>query len=133
MKSLFGILPKSIRNIIQRSSYYRDKQLEKGTIIHRDQIDSILNEAPPLMMNDVLKKKPKVGIIKSEITLYGDEYVKKIASWLRYERFCKNNNIPYDFYDITRSNWLEESEKYDIIVGLAPTDPAYQDMIESKT
>lgn len=67
-----------------------------------------MNEAPILKLDYNLKEKPNIAIIKTQESLIGKEYVNPKASWLRYERFCKNNELPYNFLDITRSDWMEQ-------------------------
>lgn len=94
--------------------------------------DKYLDEAPILKLDCNLDNLPKVGIVKTQKSILGEEYVNPKASWLRYERFCKNNDIPYGFYDITLSDWIQEADKYDIIICHTESTPAYQDMIESK-
>ncbi|WP_214079740.1 hypothetical protein [Mesotoga sp.] len=59
-----------------------------------------------LAIPDILKM-PKVGLVKDK----GEK-----SYWPKYERFLKNNEIPYGFYDIHSHNWLEQSNEFDLIV-----------------
>jgi len=54
-------------------------------------------------------KKPRVGIVKD---------LSKFPSWTRYARFCENNSIPYEIYNIHNHDWLEKSKGFDIIAGI---------------
>lgn len=132
MKSLSRLIPNSIKELLIHTSFYRRFAIRNKLVIRYSEVDEVLNQAPILTLNKELEKKPRVGIIKSQLSILGEDFVKPKASWLRYERFCKNNNIPYGFYDISKHDWLVEAQKYDVIICHTESTPAYQDMIESK-
>jgi glutathione synthase/RimK-type ligase-like ATP-grasp enzyme len=132
MKSSISVISDPIKRILRKTNQYKKYQILKKTVVKYSEVDAYLNEAPILELKHPIKHKPYVGIIKTQESILGDDYVNPKASWLRYERFCKNNNIPYGFLDITRSDWMAESMPYDIIVCHTEGNPAYQDMIESK-
>jgi glutathione synthase/RimK-type ligase-like ATP-grasp enzyme len=132
MKAKFNFIPESVKRILRKTGFYRKRFLRNRTAVKYFEVDIFLNEAPVLKLDVDLKKKPKVAIIKTQESLLGKDYVNPKASWLRYERFCKNNEITYGFLDITRSNWMDEAEKYDMIICHTESNPAYQEMIESK-
>lgn len=96
------------------------------------EVDAFINQAPPLSLEEELNKKPRVAIIKTQEIIKAEGYVNPKASWLRYERFCKNNDIPYGFYDITKSDWISKAEEFDIFVCHTEGTPSFQDMIEPK-
>ncbi|HPT77505.1 MAG TPA: hypothetical protein PK830_00140 [Candidatus Atribacteria bacterium] len=65
--------------------------------------------APPVIMDwpaDV--RKPRVGLVKSEFDKY--------AYWPKFERFLINNEIPYEFYDVYKSTFADDADRFDIIV-----------------
>lgn len=59
--------------------------------------------------------KPKVGLVQD---LNDPPY------WTKYERFLRNNQFPFEYYDIHRSDWLATSKQFDVIIwasmGYAP-------------
>jgi glutathione synthase/RimK-type ligase-like ATP-grasp enzyme len=59
--------------------------------------------------------KPKIGLIQDR---------KLPPYWTKYERFLRNNGIPFEYYDIHRSDWLAVSKQFDVIIwaseGAAP-------------
>lgn len=132
MKAKYNIIPEYIKVILRKTSFYKKHSLKRKTVVKYSEVDIFLNEAPILKLDYNLKEKPNIAIIKTQESLIGKEYVNPKASWLRYERFCKNNDLPYNFLDITRSDWMEQAKKYDIIICHTESTPAYQDMIESK-
>lgn len=92
-----------------------------------------LETAPPVLMPDRSKADGiKIGIVKDSNFYESKGLVSPRASWLRYERFCINNGIRYGFYDIYRSDWIEQAAQYDIIVWQTDSNPAEQHIAESK-
>ncbi len=60
-------------------------------------------------------RKPKIGLVQDW---------KVPPYWTRYERFLRNNQIPFEYYDIHRSDWLAISKQFDVILwattGISP-------------
>lgn len=127
-----NFIPESIKKILRKTDAYKSRAIRNKTAVKYSETGVFLDEAPVLKLDGDLKKKPKVAIIKTQATQFGEDYINPKASWLRYERFCKNNAIPYGFLDITKSDWMEEAEMYDLIICHTESNPAYQEMIESK-
>lgn len=132
MKAKFNFIPKPIKAFLRKTSFFKKQAIAKKQVLPLDEIDSILNQAPPLLLENTVKSKPKVGIVITQESGFFVDYGNPKASWRRYKRFCDNNDIPYEYYDIKRSDWLQEADKYDIIICHTPSTPAYQEMIESK-
>lgn len=133
MKSSTKVLPNFLFKFFRETSLYKKyTTLNRGYLIKYSEIDKVLDLAPPVLINFQLAKLPKVAIVRTTSKSILDGFVNPKSSWLRYERFCKINNIPYSFFDITNSDWLEKAEEFDIFVCHTPSNPAYQEMIESK-
>jgi len=73
--------------------------------------------------------KPKIGVVKNDrehlLTLPTD-------CWPKYQRYLEHNDIPYEFFDISKSNWIEEALNFDVIVWRTDSDPATQRDAETK-
>lgn len=83
----------------------RDKRISRTKVAENEKLES----APPVIMDWPHNiKKPFVGLVKSEIGLY--------SYWPKFERFLKNNDISYEFFDINHSSFIKNAQKYDIIV-----------------
>src|SRR5690625_3653393 len=132
MKIINKNIIQSIKRILRKMKFNKKRIIRNKVIVKYSEINHILDEAPALLLEKKFLKFPHVGIIKSQNNNLVEGYVNPKASWLRYERFCKNNNIPYDFLDIKKSNWIQKAEKFDIIVCHTESSPAYQEMMESK-
>lgn len=59
--------------------------------------------------------KPFVGIVKSEGNAGNNASVQK------FKRFLKSNDIPYEEYDVNRSDFIEVAKKFDVIVWRVET------------
>ncbi len=55
-------------------------------------------------------EKPLVGVVKSEGNAGNN------ASGPKYIRFLEANDIPYEEYDVNRSDFVEQAKKFDVIV-----------------
>ena len=67
--------------------------------------------------------KPKVGVVKD---CHEHLFTLPTAYWLKYQRYLEHNNIPYEFFDIFKSDWIEEALNFDVIVWRTNSDPATQ-------
>lgn len=92
----------------------------KATKLNSNQL--LENSIPILMKWPANIVKPKVGLVKSEITVN--------SYWPKFEKFLKNNKIEYTYLDIKNSNFISSVEKLDIIVWRTPSP--YSDQWEAK-
>ncbi len=69
------------------------------------------------------KEKPKIGIIK-DFGLY--------PRWTKYCRFLDNNSFEYDFFNIHAHDWIENSGKFDLFIGLPSSEYYHLDEIRIK-
>jgi glutathione synthase/RimK-type ligase-like ATP-grasp enzyme len=69
-------------------------------------------------------KKPLVGLVQ--------ETFEKYAYWPAYQRFLVNNAIPFEYYDIHRSDFVECAKKYDLILWHTLSSPSGQAEAKSK-
>ena len=51
--------------------------------------------------------KPRVGLVRDR---------REYPYWTKFERFLKNNQIPFDYYEAHRSNWLAAAGQFDVIL-----------------
>jgi glutathione synthase/RimK-type ligase-like ATP-grasp enzyme len=117
---------------IKSTSWWRKRLLRKRVLVEYEEAIEILSQAPELISEKIRnsKIKPTVGIVKDGP--FFDNFVHPKASWLRYERYLKNNKIAYKFIDILKSNWIEACKTVDIIVWHTYSSPSTQYLAESK-
>lgn len=92
--------------IKQREIIPQNEQLESSPNIYMKWPDNI--------------SKPFVGIVKSEAKAGNN------ASAPKFKRFLKANDIPFEDYDVNRSDFIEIAKKYDIIVWRIETSYSKQ-------
>lgn len=120
------------KRLLKKTTFYKKWLIKKGVLKASADIESFINTALPVLLNAPLESPPKVGIVKTQSFKLVEGYDNPKASWMRYERFCKNNNIPYGFLDLKKSDWLSEAQEFDLIVCHTEGDPAFQEMYEDK-
>jgi glutathione synthase/RimK-type ligase-like ATP-grasp enzyme len=122
---------KSLLKKIPAVSKWNLKHRESvGYIIPVSEMNSLLNEANEVVLNSS-QEELKIGLVKDD---EWDEpgYIARRAYWPKYERFLKNNNITYFYYDILRSDWMDEARKFDIILWHPQSSPDYQEIAKTK-
>lgn len=128
-----SIVKNRILSKLRNTELYKKHLIGKGIVLKYKDIPEYQNQAPPIIFNldkEYKTRSPMVGIVQNGLRF--DDYVYKNASWLFYERYLKNNNIKYEYYDIFKSNWIEEAKKYDIIMWHVNSTPAELGMAQSK-
>lgn len=130
----FMKIPRFIRHScfyikLKNTAIGRKYLIHSKKVIPYSKVDDYLSVAPVLKMTDCINK-PFVGIVKDGFC-FGD-YVDVLSSWIFYERFLKNNDIRYGFYDIYSHDWLEKAEQFDLIVWRAASTPEDMYIAESK-
>src|SRR5512138_3779482 len=51
--------------------------------------------------------KPKVGLVQER---------ENPPYWTKYERFLRNNNFPFEYYDVHASDWRAASDRFEVIL-----------------
>jgi glutathione synthase/RimK-type ligase-like ATP-grasp enzyme len=59
-------------------------------------------------------EKPRIGVVQD----FG-----KYPRWIQYCRFLDSNSFEYDIYDVHSRDWIEDADKYDVIVGFPDSTP----------
>ena len=54
------------------------------------------------------------GVPKPQVGLVPD--IDEHPYWTKYRRFLRANGIPFEIYDIHRSTWLREAQRFDMVV-----------------
>ena len=52
-------------------------------------------------------RKPHVGLVRD---------IDSYPYWTKYRRFLQTNDIPFEIYDIHRSSWLRDAQRFDMVV-----------------
>lgn len=82
--------------------------------------DSLLEYIETAQRVEVRDSNLRVGLVKDEDDLSFGLY----TYWPKFERFLKNNAIPYSFLNVHCEDWIKEAKKYDLIVWRPFSDPA---------
>lgn len=111
--------------------YYIKRRIKTtNDLIPLDRLDEELNKAEVVLLDNSIDKNIKVGLVKDGDDYQG--YVKERSYYPKYERFLKNNNIQYEYYDIYKSDWQEQAKNYDVVIWHTSSDVSTQDIATNK-
>lgn len=117
-------------NRIAKKLYFSTRGKKDFGLIEESTIHNYLEQADKVYLSH--KPNIKVGLVVLD-TDYSDlGYVALRDYRPKFERFLKNNDIDYDYYNPLKSNWLEESKKFDLVIWHTSSDPCTQEIAESK-
>ncbi|EPR7483567.1 ATP-grasp domain-containing protein [Vibrio alginolyticus] len=120
-----SILRDVVLNNPKLKEIYTGYRRKNGEILTIEESQEFLDEADKVLLSQKLSKSNfRVGIVY-EGTQY-DNSVKVRDYNPKYERFCKNNNIDYDYYNILSSDWIKDAKKFDLIVWHTDSTPSLQ-------
>ena len=86
----------------------------KREIIPVQEMEKSLDVADKVLLNTPLNEI-RTGLVK-DTELDAEGHFARRASWPKFERFLKNNNLKYSFFDIHTSSWQDEADKFDVII-----------------
>lgn len=117
---------------ILKKAYSKLRSRSSNDLMNEAQLEEHLNKADKVFLDKRLPKKFLVGIVNINNTYADLGLVRKRDYYPKYERFLKNNNINYNFYNPLLSNWIEEAKNFDLIVWHTNSDPSTQEIAEGK-
>ena len=119
-----------LSNAWLKKIYVKQRRKSDNDLMNAEKLNKYLEEA-----ENIFLKQPvniRVGLVKDADNYAEEGLVKERAYYPKYERFLKNNNITYSYYDPFRSDWIDVAEKYDLIIWHTDSDPSTQDIAKGK-
>ena len=78
-------------------------------------VNPVLEETDEIIFpRDINFKSPVVGIVKDS---------GSFSYYPKFERFLRNNNIPYNFLNIHDNQWIEDAKQFDVILWRPKSSP----------
>ena len=108
-----------------------NRLVKNEKIIHCSEMNDFLNTALKVIIPPV-PRNIHIGLVKQHEAFHIENYFLMRAYWPRFERFLKNNDISYSFYDIHASSWKQEAEQFDIILWHSHSSPEIQEEAKTK-
>ena len=125
----------SLKSILRGSKLFNvwefGKLKRNGSILPKAEMDNFLNTANKVLLSSV-PKDIHVGLVQDLQNPSIQNYFAIRADWPKFERFLKNNEISYEFFDIRSSSWIDEAYKFDIIIWHSYSAPYTQEEAKSK-
>lgn len=110
--------------------YVKYRSSTAKDLMNAKALGKYLEEAEKVTLDDV--PNIKVGLVKPAEDYSDLGLAKKRDYYPKYERFLKNNNITYDYYNPLLSNWMEQAKRFDLIVWHTSSNPSMQTTAEGK-
>lgn len=117
---------------ILKKAYSKLRSKSSKDLMNQAQLEKHLEKADKVLLDKTLPKDFHVGIVNINNSYEDLGLVRERDYCPKYERFLKNNNISYGFYNPLLSNWIEEAKKFNLIVWHTSSDPSTQEIAEGK-
>ena len=117
---------------ILKKAYSKFRSKSSNDLMNEVQLEEYLNKADKIFLDKTLPKDFHVGIVNIDNSYLDLGLVRQRDYYPKYERFLKNNNINYDYYNPLLSNWIEEAKTFDLIIWHTGSSPSTQDIAEGK-
>ncbi|MBE0407089.1 ATP-grasp domain-containing protein [Psychrobacter sp. AOP22-C1-22] len=119
-----------LSNFVLKKIYTKYRSKTTNDLINCDELNEYLEQAEKV----ILENKPDivVGLVKGSDSYSDIGLTKKRDYYPKYERFLKNNNIIYKYYDPLSSDWMEQAKDFDLIIWHTNSDPSTQEIAEGK-
>ena len=117
---------------ILKKAYSKLRSKSSKDLMNQAQLEKHLEKADKVLLDKTLPKDFHVGVVNINNSYEDLGLVREREYYPKYERFLKNNNISYDFYNPLLSNWIEEAKKFNLIVWNTSSDPSTQEIAEGK-
>ena len=92
-----------------------------GYVDDREFIDREQSEVVRIDWPDGLPK-PFVGLVRD---------IGNTPRWTKYRRFLENNEFPHKVYDLQKSDWIEQAQHFDVVIGLVSSLPFHLEEIRN--
>lgn len=107
---------------------YRSKTI--NDLMNSSELHRYLEQAEKVLLDKV--PNILVGLVKGNDNYSDIGLTRERDYYPKYERFLNNNSIAYEYYNPLLSNWMEEAERFDLIIWHTSSNPSVQDIAEGK-
>lgn len=119
-----------LKDIIQSNRYlksiYKRYLLSIGDVASNEVNCARLEEAQQVLLDKTIDcDRWFVGLVKDDES--SNEYSFAGSYYLKYERFLKNNNIKYEYYDIKKENWITQAKRFNVVIWHTDSSPDAQE------
>jgi len=110
--------------------YLKRRNKSQNDLMSVAQLDKYLNQAEKILLKQPVNIR--VGLVRDADNYADEGLIKERASFPKYERFLKENNISYEYYDPYTSDWMEKAKQFDLVIWRTDSTPSAQSIAESK-
>lgn len=119
-----------LSNMLLKKAYTKYRNKTTNDLMNSVELDVYLEQAEKVLLDKV--PNIVIGLVKGADSYSDIGLVRERDYYPKYERFLKNNNIVYEYYNPLLSNWMKEAQRFDLIVWNTSSDPSTQEIAEGK-
>lgn len=107
-----------------KSLYTKYRSKTANDLMNSSELHNYIEQAEKVLLD----KAPNivVGLVKGADSYSDMGLVRERDYYPKYERFLRDNDITYEYYNPFLSNWMEEAQHFDLIIWHTHSDPATQ-------
>lgn len=119
-----------LSNSLLKKLYTKYRSKTTNDLMNAAELNEYLEQAEKVILKN--KSDIVVGLVKGADSYSDIGLTKERDYYPKYERFLKNNNIVYKYYNPLSSDWMEQARGFDLIIWHTNSDPSTQEIAEGK-
>ena len=119
-----------LSNSLLKRIYTKYRSKTTNDLMNRAELNEYLEQAEKVFLENA--PNIVVGLVKGADSYSDIGLTKEREYYPKYERFLKNNNIVYEYYNPLSSDWMEKAQGFDLIIWHTNSDPSTQEIAEGK-
>jgi len=119
-----------LSNKLLKKVYIKYRNKTTNDLMNSDELHKYLEQAEKVLLDKV--PNIVVGLVKGADSYSDRGLTKEREYYPKYERFLKNNNIVYEYYNPLSSDWMKKAQHFDLVIWHTNSDPSTQEIAEGK-
>ena len=119
-----------LSNSLLKKLYTKYRSKTTNDLMNSSELNEYLEQAEKVLLENT--PDIVVGLVKGADSYSDIGLTTEREYYPKYERFLKNNNIVYRYYNPLSSDWMEQAKGFDLIIWHTNSDPSTQEIAEGK-
>lgn len=119
-----------LSNSLLKKLYTKYRSKTTNDLMSAIELNEYLEQAEKILLENT--PDIVVGLVKGADSYSDIGLTRERDYYPKYERFLKNNNIVYKYYNPLSSDWMEQARGFDLIIWHTNSDPSTQEIAEGK-
>lgn len=119
-----------LSNSLLKKIYTKYRSKTTNDLMNSAELNEYLEQAEKILLENT--PDIVVGLVKGADSYSDIGLTRERDYYPKYERFLKNNNIVYEYYNPLSSDWMKQAKRFDLIIWHTSSDPSTQEIAEGK-